>query len=210
MLRAGVQVDLATFPHSPTRPGPTTAERRAAFLALPGAIGEPAYEMQANGSITQKMAPKPRHSAVQEELLFRFRAARARRIAQAYPELRIAWPNAILASVPDIVVYRWARRPIGTNGQLADEASLPPDLTIEIVSPGQSPASVGAQCAGYLERGTGLALLVDPERQTVHLYTPDDPLVPRALGPDDRLDLGDLLPDPPSVAELFAALTPEP
>jgi hypothetical protein len=31
-----------------------------------------------------------------------------------------------------------------------------------------------------------------------------------ALGPDDRLDPGDLLPDPPSVAKLFAALTPEP
>jgi hypothetical protein len=69
---------------------------------------------------------------------------------------------------------------------------------------------VGAQCAGHLERRTGLALLVDPERQTVHLSTPDDPPVPRGLGPDDRLDLGNLLPDPPSVAQLFAALTPEP
>ncbi len=38
----------------------------------------------------QKMAPKPRHSAVQEELLFCFRAADAQRIAQAYPEFRIA------------------------------------------------------------------------------------------------------------------------
>jgi Uma2 family endonuclease len=205
-----VQADLSTSVPSSTLPEPAPANRRAAFLALPEPIGQPAYEMQADGSIIQKMAPKPRHSAVQEELLFRFRAARARRIAQAYPELRIAWPNTIPASVPDIVVYRWARRPIGADGQLADEASLPPDLAIEIVSPGQSPASVGAQCAGYLERGTGLALLVDPERQTVHLYTPDDPLVPRALHPDDRLDLGDLLPDPPSVTELFAALRPDP
>lgn len=210
MLRALVHADLATSVPSASRLEPTPAERRAAFLASPEPIGQPAYEMQADGSIIQKMAPKPRHSAIQEELLFRFRAARARRIAQAYPELRIAWPNAIPASVPDLVVYRWARRPIGADGQLADEASLPPDLAIEIVSPGQSPASVGAQCAGYLERGTGLALLVDPERKTVHVYTPDDPLVPRALGPDDRLDLGDLLPDPPRVAELFAVLTPEP
>src|ERR1700736_5512567 len=116
MLRGEVQADLAISTHSLTRPGLTTAERRTAFLTLPDAIGEPAYEMQSDGSITQKMPPKPRHSAVQEELLFRFRAARARRIAQAYPELRIAWPNAIPASVPDIVVYRWARRPIGTDG----------------------------------------------------------------------------------------------
>ncbi len=112
MLRARVQVDLATSLPSSTHPNQTLAERRAAFLALPEPIGQPAYEMQADGSI--------------------------------------------------------------------------------------------------FERGTGLALLVDPERQTVHVYTPDDPLVPRALGRDDRLDLGDLLPDPPTVAELFAALTPEP
>ena len=81
MLRARVQADLATSLPSSTRPEPTPAERRAAFLALPEPIGQPAYEMQPDGSIIQKMAPKPRHSAVQEELLFRFRTARARRIA---------------------------------------------------------------------------------------------------------------------------------
>jgi hypothetical protein len=52
--------------------------------------------------------------------------------------------------------------------------------------------------------------VIDPERRTAHLYsTGADPLVPRALRPDDRLDLGDLLPDPPTLAELFAALNPE-
>ena len=194
---------------SPTRPL-ATPEERTAFLAQPEPIGQPAYELQADGSVTQKMAPRPRHSALQEELLFRFRAARVRRIAQAYPELRIVWPDAAPAFVPDIVVYRWGRRPIGPDGNLADEATLPPDLAIEIVSPGQSPATIGARCGWYVEHGTGQAVLVDPDRRTVHLYTPADPLVPRALAPDDKLELGDLLPDPPSVAELFAALTPEP
>src|SRR5712692_1976317 len=114
----------------PTHVGPTAADR-AEFLAQPEPIGQPAYELQADGSVTQKMAPKPRHSALQEELLFRFRAARARRIAQAYPELRIVWPEITAAFVPDIVVYRWTRRPIGADGTLADEATLSPDLAIE-------------------------------------------------------------------------------
>lgn len=185
---------------------------RAEFLAGPEPIGEPAYELQADGTLTQKMAPKPRHSVMQEELLFRFRAARARRLAQAYPELRIVWTDEnVPPSVPDIVVYRWARRPIGPDGQLADEATEPPDLAIEIVSPGQAPAQVGARCAEYVERGVGLALMIDPERRTAHLYTRGpDPLVPRALTPDDHLELGGLLlSDPPTLAELFAALNPE-
>src|SRR4030081_3748797 len=130
-----------------TRRGLTDRSLRAAraeFLARPEPIGEPAYELQADGTLTQKVAPKPRHSVLQEELLFRFRVARARRLAQAYPELRIVWPDKnVPPSVPDIVVYRWARRPIAPNGQLAEEATEPPDLAIEIVSPGQAPAQGG-------------------------------------------------------------------
>ena len=184
---------------------------RAEFLARPEPIGEPAFELQADGTLTQKMAPKPRHSVLQEELLFRFRAARAQRLAQAYPELRIVWPDeSVPPSVPDIVVYRWARRPIGPDGQLADEATEPPDLAIEIVSPGQAPAQVGARCAEYVERGVAWALMIDPERRTAHLYTTDaDPLVPRRLASEDHLALGDLLPEPPTIGELFAALSPE-
>jgi Uma2 family endonuclease len=187
-------------------------DARAEFLANPEPIGEPAFELQRDGTLTQKMAPKPRHSVMQEELLFRFRAARARRLAQAYPELRIAWLDEnVPPSVPDIVVYRWARRPVGPEGQLADEATEPPDLAIEIVSPGQAPAQVGARCAEYVERGVSLALMIDPERRAAHLYTAGaDPLVPRAIALADQLDLRDLLPDPPTLAELFAALSPEP
>jgi Uma2 family endonuclease len=185
---------------------------RAEFLATPEPIGEPAYELRDDGTLTQKMAPKPRHSAMQEELLFRFRAARAGRLAQAFPELRIVWPDEQTPpSVPDIVVYRWDRRPIRPDGQLADEATEPPDIAIEIVSPGQPPAQVGARCAEYVVHGVGLALMIDPDRRTAHLYSGGaDPLVPRALGADDMLSLGALLPDPPTLAELFGALTPEP
>jgi Uma2 family endonuclease len=132
-------------------------------------------------------------------------------VAQAYPELRVVWPDESMPpSVPDVVVYRWDRRPIGPNGQLADEATLAPDVAIEIVSPGQAPAQVGARCAEYVERGVARALMIDPERHSGHLYTGGaDPLVPRALAASDKLILGDLLPDPPTLGDLFAALTPE-
>jgi Uma2 family endonuclease len=182
---------------------------RAAFLAWPEPDGEPAYEFEEDGSITQKAAPKPRHSTIQEELLFRFRTARADRVAQAYPELRIAWPNSVAVSVPDVCVYRWERRPIGPDGRLLDEATLPPDLAIEILSAGESVMRELLKCGLHVEREAGMALLVDPERQRAHVYTRDNPLIPRALEPNERLDLGGLLPNPPTVEELFAALTPE-
>jgi Uma2 family endonuclease len=184
---------------------------RTEFLASPEPIGEPAYERQPDGTLSQKMAPKPRHSAMQEELLFRFRAARAQRLAQAYPELRIVWSDEnVSPSVPDVVVYRWERRPIAADGQLSEEATAPPDIAIEIVSPGQAPAHVGARCAEYIEHGVVWALMVDPDRRTAHLYSGElDPLVPRALTLDDTLDFGGILPDPPTLGDLFAALTPE-
>jgi Uma2 family endonuclease len=183
---------------------------RAAFLAMDEPDDSPGYEFEEDGSITKKVAPKPRHSAIQGELVVLFHAARQRRVAQAYPELRIVWQTTAAVTMPDVSVYRWQRRPIGPDGQLLDEATLPPDLAIEIVSRGQTPASQGAKCTLHVERGAELALLLDPERRTAHLYTREDPLVPRALAPDERLELGGLLPDPPTVAELFAALTPEP
>jgi Uma2 family endonuclease len=198
-------IDASTLP----RPEQLHAAR-AAFLAMPEPAGEPAYEFEADGSITQKMAPRPRHSRIQRELLIRFEPAHAQRIAEAYPELRIVWPTTVAVTMPDVSVYRWERRPIGPDGQLLDEATLPPDIAIEIISPDQSITSQGAKCALHVERGAGVALLLDPERQTAHLYTPADPLIPRALAPEERLELAGLLPDPPTVAELFAALTPEP
>jgi Uma2 family endonuclease len=204
-------IGMATTPHELAAFDLDT--RRAAYLARPEPIGEPAYELQPDGTLRQKVAPKPRHSAVQEELLFRFRAARVRRLAQAYPELRIVWPDPQLPpSVPDIVVFRWARRPIGPDGQLADEATEAPDLAIEIVSPGQTPAQVGARCAEYVEHGAELALMIDPERRSAHLYARGgDPLVPRALAQADLLDLGELMPEPLTLAQLLtAALDPEP
>src|SRR5260221_9112386 len=108
---------------------------RAEFLARPEPIGEPAFELQADGTLTQKMAPKPRHSVLQEELLFRFRTARARRIAQAYPELRIVWRDEnVPPAVPDILGYRWSRRPIGPHRPTADEGTQPPPPALQIAS----------------------------------------------------------------------------
>jgi Uma2 family endonuclease len=206
---AGVQADLQALLF-PVLNGRSRDEIRAAFLALPEPDDSPGYELEEDGRVTKKVAPRPRHSTLQAELLFRFRAAQTSRIAQAYPELRIVWPNILAVSIPDIAVYRWERRPIGPDRMPLDEATQPPDLAIEIRSPDQTSASQLGKCMAHVERGTRLALLLDPEQETAHLVTAEDALAPRALRSDERLDLAGLLPDPPTVAELFGAMTSEP
>jgi Uma2 family endonuclease len=206
---SGVQADLQALLF-PVLNGRSREEIRAAFLALPDPDDSPGYELEEDGRVTKKVAPRPRPATMQDELMFRFRGARARRIAQAYPELRIVWPNILPVSIPDVAVYRWDRRPIGPDGRPMDEATEPPDLTIEIRSPDQTRASQLGKCLAHVERGARMALFLDPEQETAHLVTAEDPLTPHALAPDDRLELDGLLPDPPTVAELFAAMNSEP
>jgi hypothetical protein len=74
-----------------------------------------------------------------------------------------------------------------------------------------------AQLAAQLQRDTGVAGVVvalreqRPLGQVVAVAAHGDArvLVGRALAPDDHVNLGDL-PDPPTLAELFATLSPEP
>jgi Uma2 family endonuclease len=84
--------------------------------------------------------------------------------------MRIVWPDEnIPPFATDVVVYRWERRPIAADGQLADT----PDIAIEIVSPGQPPSQVGDRCAEHVERGLVWALMLDPESRTAHPVQPD-------------------------------------
>ncbi len=40
--------------------------------------------------------------------------------------------------MPDAVVYRWERSPLTAEGEVVDNFTEPPDIAVEIISPGQS------------------------------------------------------------------------
>lgn len=81
----------------------------------------------------------------------------------------------------------------------------PPDITVEIVSPGQSANALLRKCLWYVERGVRLALLVDPADQSVVSFRPGGP--PRARRATDQVDVADVLPGfELAVEELFRAL----
>ena len=69
---------------------------------------------------------------------------------------------------------------------------MAPDLAVEVKSPSNSNPEMAAKAQMWLCYGSRIALVLDPDSVTVRMYRPNSE--PVALGQDDILDLGDLLP----------------
>jgi Uma2 family endonuclease len=91
---------------------------------------------------------------------------------------------------PDIAFVN--RRRIPETGVPDGYWPGPPDLAIEIRSPGDRPWEVRAKIDDYLARGVRLVWVVDPKQKTVTTHAPQSPGV--TLGEDDVLDAGDVVP----------------
>src|SRR4051812_37268351 len=132
------------------------------------------------GRVTQKASPLGEHSALQVEcaevLNQLFRSAG---IARAFTELRVTLGGASL--VPDVSLYRLSRIPRTPTGKIASRFLIPPDLAVEIWSPGQSLRELADKCEWLVARGAQVALLVDHRRQAIRVYRPHRPVA--VLGP---------------------------
>ena len=118
------------------------------FLELPEK--KPALEFE-DGEVTQKVSPKGPHSALQAVLGEIFnRSLRPRRVALALTELRTTFAGS--SRVPDVAVYLWDRIPRDAAGKIALDFREPPDIAIEIVSPGQSTNRLIRRCQRFLSR----------------------------------------------------------
>jgi len=133
------------------------------FLKLPEQ--KPALEYF-NGEVTQKASPLPRHSRLQYKFAnFINDYSEPRRLALPLPELRGTFAGA--SRVPDVGVFRWARIPRRPDGQIDDDQFIPPDIAIEILSPGQSRRDQVEKCRRFVANGVGIALQVEDRRQSV-------------------------------------------
>jgi len=173
-----------------------------AFLRLPEQ--EPPLEYW-HGEVTQKMPPMGPHGALQYGLGRRIDDDRGlRQLFRIFTETRVILTG--ISTVPDLVVYRRERVPRDSRGEVADYFTTPPDLAVEIVSPGQSRTRLIARCRWYVENGVQLAIFADPRRRVVRLFRPgsdSDDLRGSAL-----LDLSDVLPGfSLTVDDFFAPLS---
>ena len=95
-------------------------------------------------------------------------------------------PDTVRA--PDVAWIAPGRIPEGTQGY----PELAPDLAVEVKSPSNSNPELAAKAQMWLCYGSKIALVLDPDSTTATIYRPN--AEPVALGEDDLLDLGDLLP----------------
>ena len=159
------------------------------FLQLPEE--EPALEYL-NGVVTPKMSPKGPHGGLQAELAYLIKAfLRANPIAQVYTELRTNWAGEA-SLVPDLAVYRLERIPTKPSGEVADDFFVPPDIAVEIASPGQSEREIMERARWFIDHGVALVLLLQPRNRSARIvreHADSGPLFEDAVG-----DLGDVLP----------------
>jgi len=93
--------------------------------------------------------------------------------------------------IPDVSFIRWERLP---HRQPPREPvpAVAPDLAVEVLSPGNTPAEMQRKLRDYFAAGVRMVWYVDPASRTVKTYTAEDRC--RDLGQGDALSGGDVLP----------------
>jgi Uma2 family endonuclease len=140
------------------------------FLRLPEA--KPALEY-IDGKVVQKVSPKTTHSVLQTDLaatLKKFASGR-RRIGRPYSELRCTFGKRSI--VPDISFFARGRIPKDKHGRRVDDVFQAPDLSIEIISRGQTVNNLSARMVWCVQNGVRLAWLIQPTRYRVYVFEPD-------------------------------------
>lgn len=180
----------------------TTTERMTLkeFLALPET--EPASEF-ACGEVFQKPMPTQKHSLMQTFLAMLItQFVLPTGLGRALTEWRCIFgpPGEERTFVPDITYVARER--------LTEEDYLlgPPDIAIEILSPGQHAGRFADKILFYIAHGVKLVWVLDPIERTVRVHAPGAET--RLLTADDTLDGGAVLPGfTIKLADLFAYLT---
>jgi Uma2 family endonuclease len=106
-----------------------------------------------------------------------------------------------LVRIPDLSFVSWDKLP----GRMLPEepiAGLAPDLAVEILSEGNTPAEMKRKVGEYFHAGVRLVWLIDPRKRAARIYTAPHRSV--AIREDQSLDGGDVLPGfTVSLAELL-------
>jgi Uma2 family endonuclease len=142
----------------------TTRLGLESFLRIPEQ--EPPLELNPDGSIQQKMPPNLDHAAIQVHLgrLLLNYIDLVTGTGYVYTELRTNLGRA--SRLPDMAFY--ARRPRASRRKHALVAA---DLSIEILSPSDDLEQQQEKCRWYLQEGSAIVLLVDPELRTIQVFS---------------------------------------
>ena len=101
-----------------------------------------------------------------------------------------------LVRSPDVSFIRWDS--VDDTDEIENPAGafleVPPDLAVEVLSPGNTRREMEIKLAEYAKAGVKLVWYVDPERKEVEVYPKGNPKRKKTLGVEGTLDGGDVLP----------------
>jgi Uma2 family endonuclease len=170
------------------------------FLQLPET--KPAQEY-INGEIIPKPMPKGRHSRLQGKLCAVInQVTEEEKIAYAFPELRCSFGGRSI--VPDVAVFQWERILVNEDGEVPDDFQLPPDWTIEVLSPEQKPNKVIGNILHCLNHGCQLGWFIEPGDRSILVFLPRQQ--PQLLRGSDRLPVLESIKLELTVSQVFSWL----
>jgi Uma2 family endonuclease len=104
--------------------------------------------------------------------------------------------------IPDVSFVSWERYPQGLSSKVPIPAAAP-DLAVEVLSSGNTPAEMRRKLRDYFTAGTRLVWYIDPATRSATMYTAPDQCV--YVAQHESLDGGEVLPGfRVTLAELFA------
>jgi Uma2 family endonuclease len=170
------------------------------FLQLPETKPPSEY---INGQIIQKPMPKTRHARLQGKLIDAINSVtETAKIAYAFPELRCTFGDRSI--IPDISVFLWQNIALDENEEPLDNVLMPPNWTIEILSPNQSSNQVTGNILHCLNHGCQLGWLIDLDDRSVMIFQPQRQ--PTLFYQDHKLSILDEIELELTVTQLFGWL----
>ncbi|MBN3905052.1 MAG: Uma2 family endonuclease [Nostoc sp. NMS1] len=141
------------------------------FLNLPPGEGDITYEL-VDGQAIPKMSPKKFHSKLTRALLNLIEQCCEGK-GEVYPELAVALTRQgrDWVPIPDILYISNKRLPPDWDQEGA--CSVPPDLVIEIISPGQTFGQMAAKAKNYLDAKVLRVWVVDSKARSITVFYPD-------------------------------------
>ncbi|MFN6461474.1 MAG: Uma2 family endonuclease [Nostoc sp. DedVER02] len=141
------------------------------FLNLSPGEGDITYEL-VDGQAIPKMSPKKFHSKLTRALLNLIEQCCEGK-GEVYPELAVALTRRgrDWAPIPDILYISNKRLPPDWDQE--GVCSVPPDLVIEIISPGQTFGQMAAKAKNYLDAKVLRVWVVDSKARSITVFYPD-------------------------------------
>ncbi len=142
------------------------------------------------GQVVEMVPPGARHGAIAATLTILLHAhVGAACLGTVFVETGfILAQDPPTVRAPDVAVVLTARVPSPLPVRFFPG---PPDLAVEVLSPDDRPAEVAAKVSDYIRAGTQAVWVVDPDAQTVTVYSRDLAI---RYGADEILDGAPVLP----------------